>query len=116
MDNQPQGRDCSFTKTKPPYQPQPGQTYFTADWVPTAIGAYPDPNGGVPCPTSQPAWSAYRQPTFGYGTLTLVDADTATWAAYGTDPGASGEPMDAVTITRNSGSAACLAKQAGVSL
>jgi hypothetical protein len=106
---------CS-NPSQPWFQPQPGLTFFTADWVPTATGVNPDPNGGVLCPTTQPPWSAYRQPAYGYGILNLVDADTATWTAYGTDPGAEGVVLDEVTITRNSGSAACLAKQAGVSL
>ena len=98
------------------YQPQHARTYFTQDWVPTAIGAYPDPNGGVLCPNSQPPWSAYRQPAFGYGILTLLDATTATWQAYNTDIGASGAAVDEVAITRNSGSASCLAKHAAVAL
>jgi hypothetical protein len=96
------------------YQPQPGSTYFTQNWVPTAIGANPAPNGGVLCPSTQPPWSAYRQCAYGYGTLTLLNATTATWAAYMVEPGASDRVVDAVTITRSSGSAACLAKRARV--
>jgi hypothetical protein len=104
---------CNPATSKPTYQPQYGHTYFTQDWVPTAIGANPAPNGGVLCPVGrQPAWSAYRQPAFGWGTLTLLNATTATWEAYDVDPGASSLPVDAVTITRNSGSKACLAKRA----
>jgi hypothetical protein len=114
VDTDTQGNNCDPASSKPSYQPQPGRTYFTADWVPTAIGANPAPNGGVLCPATQPPWSAYRQPAFGYGTLTLLSATTATWEAYDVDPGAPTGPVDAVTITRNSGSAACRAKRARV--
>jgi hypothetical protein len=32
------------------------------------------------CPSSQPAYSAYREPTFGHGVLELVNATHARWA------------------------------------
>lgn len=31
------------------------------------------------CPTSQPAWSAFREPAFGHGTLTFYNSTTALW-------------------------------------
>lgn len=31
------------------------------------------------CPTQQPEWSAYREPSFGFGTLELQSATQAKW-------------------------------------
>ena len=31
------------------------------------------------CPTSQPEWSAFRQPAFGHGILTFFNETTALW-------------------------------------
>jgi hypothetical protein len=38
-------------------------------------------NFGAPCfcYTKQPAWSAYREPSYGYGILTFESATEATW-------------------------------------
>ena len=36
------------------------------------------PNGAY-CPSSQPLWSAFRQPSFGYGTLEVFNSTTALW-------------------------------------
>ena len=38
----------------------------------------PATNGGF-CPTSQPAWSAFRQPAFGHGILTFENSTHALW-------------------------------------
>lgn len=42
---------------------------------------YVDPNEPF-CYDSQPAWSDYRQPSFGFGELILVNESYATWAWY----------------------------------
>ena len=38
------------------------------------------PSGGYFCPASQPAWSAYRDPSFGFGKLVINSATTATYS------------------------------------
>ena len=108
---------CDPSDPPPSYQPQKAHVFFDANWVPTAIGVYPEPNGGVMCPQSQPPWSAYRKPFMGYGILTLLDATTATWKAYNVDGGAApGAVADQVTIKRTSDSPACRAKRAAVAI
>lgn len=32
------------------------------------------------CYKEQPAWSAYREPSFGHGTLDVINATTALWS------------------------------------
>ena len=32
------------------------------------------------CYNEQPAWSAYREPSFGHGTLDIINATTALWS------------------------------------
>lgn len=44
-----------------------------------AVPAWCRLQDGKFCPTSQPAWSAYREPTFGHGVLDLVNRTHATW-------------------------------------
>ncbi len=55
----------NMTMAAPPYQPQKCVSYW-------------GPNGTF-CPTSQPAFSAFREPSFGYGVLEVHNATTATW-------------------------------------
>ena len=54
--------------------------------------------GGFYCPTSQPAWSAYRDPSFGTATLTFASATSATFKWFRTIDG--GAVADSVTYTR----------------
>lgn len=37
------------------------------------------PYDGQLCASSQPAWSAFREPTYGHGTLTFMNETTAFW-------------------------------------
>lgn len=39
-------------------------------------------NPGGYCYAEQPAWSAYREPSFGHGTLDIVNSTTALWYAH----------------------------------
>lgn len=57
------------------YQPSPPNTKFfepTGQWCP---GQTP----GCWCYGQQPSWSAYRDPSFGYGMLTFESTRQATW-------------------------------------
>lgn len=55
--------------------------------------------GGNYCPTVQPAYSAYREPSFGFGTLELLNATHANWTwTKNKVPG--WEVADKVTIIR----------------
>ena len=60
--------------------------------------ANPNPGGGFYCPTSQPAWSAYRDPSFGTATLTFASPTSATFKWFRTIDG--GAVADSVTYTR----------------
>ncbi len=57
--------ETEATKPNPPYQPQTCRSFL-------------GPNGTY-CPTSQPTYSAFREPSFGYGVLEVHNATTATW-------------------------------------
>ncbi|GAB4821364.1 hypothetical protein N2152v2_008410 [Parachlorella kessleri] len=61
------------------------------------------------CPTSQPEWSAYREPSFGHGMLTLLNATHATWEWH-RNQDAADVVADSVTIIRDR-DAACGAAQ-----
>jgi Icc-related predicted phosphoesterase len=52
-------------RKQPAYQPQ-------------SCPSFQDDDGGY-CPTSQPIWSAYREPSFGHGTLDVVNTTHAHW-------------------------------------
>ena len=41
-----------------------------------------NPGTGYFCPTSQPAWSAYRDPSYGTATLKLLSANQAQFSWY----------------------------------
>ena len=71
----------------PSYQPTPGGV--------TAISLQ---NASF-CPSQQPAWSAYRQPTFGHGVLDIQSATTARWSWYRNNQGVAvvGEWLCAAT-------------------
>lgn len=55
--------------------------YTQPNYQPTTTGrptlTYQD---SVFCPTSQPAWSAFREPSFGHASLTIANGTTADWA------------------------------------
>eukprot|EP00891_Asterochloris_glomerata_P008275 jgi/Astpho2/8275/Aster-01358 len=55
-------------------------TYQPGGYCPSFTYNASDPatNGGF-CPTSQPAWSAFRQPAFGHGILTFENSTHALW-------------------------------------
>lgn len=54
--------------------------FHPASYQPTYTGeGYIDPNTPF-CFASQPPWSDYRDPSFGHGVLTLLNATTAEWA------------------------------------
>jgi len=70
----------------------PTATYQRAGGVRVgAAGAIPDARNAAPaeprffCQSSQPAWSAFREPAFGFAGLTLLSDDSATftWCALG---------------------------------
>lgn len=68
----------------------------------TRIGEY--------CPSKQPAYSAYREPSFGFGSLDLINATHASWKwTKNVVPG--WKVADQVTIVRG-GNAACKSAQA----
>eukprot|EP00884_Botryococcus_braunii_P016935 jgi/Botrbrau1/3925/Bobra.0365s0001.1 len=58
--------------------PQPG---VQPPWQPEYCPSFPypgGPNNGF-CATSQPTWSAYREPSFGHGILVVENATHAVW-------------------------------------
>ncbi len=72
----PQPKYCIDAKTKksfPDYQPQKAYLYETdpARCNPGETGCY--------CYASQPDWSAYREPSFGYGVLEFQSSNKAVW-------------------------------------
>lgn len=79
----------STTIFPPYYQPQQCFTY----------------QGGSFCPTQQPAWSAYREASFGFGTLELLSPTTARWTWRKNQLPAAWSVGDEVTLTRRGDSA-----------
>ncbi|KAK9841681.1 hypothetical protein WJX74_010029 [Apatococcus lobatus] len=63
-------KNCPTPNTLPSYQPGPYCPSFTYDTSNVYAGY---------CPTSQPAWSAFREPAFGHGTLTFYNSSVALW-------------------------------------
>lgn len=53
---------------------------------PGTVGLVPNPYDGTNstfwCQSKQPAWSAYRDPSFGFASLTLLSDTSATWSWY----------------------------------
>ena len=52
--------------------------------MPTTLAAHlpnntSSPQDGKFCPTSQPAWSAFREASFGFGLLEVLNATHANW-------------------------------------
>ncbi|PRW44351.1 purple acid phosphatase 23 isoform X1 [Chlorella sorokiniana] len=70
IDTQPQADFCAEPSLYqlPSYQPIP----YEKPVITLQDGQF--------CPSSQPAYSAYREPTFGHGVLELVNATHARWA------------------------------------
>jgi hypothetical protein len=63
----------------PPYCKSPEnftQKLFPPRYQPQACYSWQD---GAFCPKQQPEWSAYREPSFGYGTLELLSPTKAKW-------------------------------------
>jgi len=83
--------------------PGKATTRVFPEWQPQACFAYPAP-GGAYCYTSQPDWSAYRSPSWGFGVLTILNETTAHWLWNNTDNGST--VYDEAYFTRNP---ACLA-------
>ncbi|KAL4420451.1 hypothetical protein ABPG75_010107 [Micractinium tetrahymenae] len=93
IDAQPQPAYCADPSlyALPVYQPIP----YTEPVITLQDGQF--------CPSSQPAWSMYREPTFGHGVLELLNATHAAWqwvrtleTASGTEEGAG----DQVVISK----------------
>lgn len=64
------------------------------------------------CPTSQPEWSVYREPAFGFGALDVLNATHAAWGWFrNLDAGA--QPADDVVLVR-ADPRACAAKRKAV--
>ncbi|EFN53514.1 hypothetical protein CHLNCDRAFT_58566 [Chlorella variabilis] len=84
----------------PSYQP-------TMTGEPTLV-FYPD---GSYCPTSQPAYSAFREPSFGHGLLLVRDGGTADWSWQRNQEGEA-RVADRVTLLRGGGCPQA-ARQAG---
>ncbi len=85
-------------------------TYQRASGVAGGPGAVPDPRAPDTfyCQRSQPVWSAYRDPSFGFAGLTFVSDTQATYSWYRNvdQPAAAGAPLRAVdtaTYTRFDG-------------
>eukprot|EP00877_Chromochloris_zofingiensis_P005008 jgi/Chrzof1/14508/Cz09g05130.t1 len=68
----------------PSYQPQRCFSYQNGEY----------------CFTKQPEWSAYREPSFGHGTLDVLNATHAQWSWY-KNQWPEGSVADTVTIIRN---------------
>ncbi|KAL4425608.1 hypothetical protein ABPG75_009624 [Micractinium tetrahymenae] len=74
----------------PSYQPTPGaRTPITLQ------------NGDF-CPSKQPEWSAFRQPSFGHGTLDILSPTTARWRWHRNNQGFA-EVADEVVLARGGG-------------
>lgn len=64
------------------------------------------------CPTSQPEWSAFRDPAFGHGVLTLLNETVARWEWHsnwveGGGPVDEQDATDSVYISRGGAATAC---------
>jgi acid phosphatase type 7 len=104
----------------PGYQSQvhplgcPTLTYQSASGVTSGAGAMPSPTNSslFYCQKSQPVWSGYRDPSFGFAGLTFLNDTTATYGWYrSANQRVSGASQnlrvtDAVTFTRWTG--ACM--------
>ena len=68
--------------------------------------------GGKLCPAEQPEWSAFRDPAFGHGVLTLLNETAARWEWHsnwvpGGGPAAEQEATDSVYILRGGAAGSC---------
>ena len=71
---------------------------------------YLQPNGAY-CPSSQPLWSAFREPSFGYGTLEVINSTNALWQWHSNEVCFRGEILVGSTLlyhaTRFPGAKCC---------
>ena len=103
--------NASIAKTwkyGPGYQRQVNPLTCNAVTFQPGPGYLPNPvtggGGGYFCPSSQPAWSAFRDPSYGYGTLKLTGPNTATYGFFRTIDGPltgnANVAIDMVSYTR----------------
>ena len=103
--------NASIAKTwkyGPGYQRQVNPLTCNAVTFQPGPGYLPNPviggGGGYFCPSSQPAWSAFRDPSYGYGTLKLTGPNTATYGFFrtidGPSTGNANVAIDMVSYTR----------------
>jgi hypothetical protein len=76
---------------------------FPPRYQPQACFSYQD---GKFCSTQQPEWSAYREPSFGFGTLELQSATQAKWT-WRKNEWPSWQTADEVVIYRTPDKAGC---------
>ena len=67
---------------------------------------------GQYCPQQQPDWSAYREPSFGFGTLELLSPTTAKWT-WRKNQWPDWQVADEVTITRGDNQQLCAGQGQG---
>ncbi|KAK9839253.1 hypothetical protein WJX81_004396 [Elliptochloris bilobata] len=85
------------------------------EWVnrtncpPETVTQCPTHQNGHFCPSEQPSWSAYREPSFGMGVLEVKSATEAEWTWHRNQDGAA-VVRDRVTFTR--GDPACAGRRA----
>lgn len=88
--------------------PNRSPTVYAVHAVQPTLVFYPD---GSYCPTSQPAYSAFREPSFGHGLLLVRDGGTADWSWQRNQEGEA-RVADRVTLLRGGGCPQA-ARQAG---
>lgn len=81
------------SRSFPPYQPQECFAYNTGN------GSGCAGTEACYCWATQPAWSAYREPSFGHGRLIFESATQASWS-WTRNVGGAPSVADAVNITR----------------
>jgi hypothetical protein len=74
----------------------PTATFQAANGVGGQPGVVPLAGSSPPryfCQTSQPEWSAYRDPSFGFGSLTFLNASAAVFTWYRNQDQSPGSPL-----------------------
>jgi hypothetical protein len=82
-----------------PTAPNNTRKLFSPTYQPQACYSYQD---GAFCPSTQPAWSAFREPSFGFGVLEVESASRATWRWHTNQGDPTGVAADEVVIERSS--------------
>lgn len=100
----------------PPYCEDPlafAHKLFPRKYQPQACFSYQD---GKFCPRVQPEWSAYREPSFGYGSLELLTPTEAKWT-WRKNQDHAWQAADEVLISRGAaaGSQGCGGRRQGSS-